>query len=459
MLRWFKKIVPARIFRFLAPLYHISLAFVGAVLYRFPSRKLKVIGVTGTDGKSTTVRMIGAVLEAAGFRVAWVSTIDCKIGERVWPNELQTMPGRLFLQQFLRQAVNAKCHYAVLEVSSEGVLQFRHRFIEFDTVVLTNVTPEHIERHGSFENYRQAKLELFRHLMRLRSKGGKKTMVVNLDDSNHQMFVSLKAHDYWGFSIKPEFKSGILQNVNVVKPKASRFGLHGIQFVYDGETIQLSLLGEFNLANALAALCVGLSQGIAIKHIKRGLESIRSVPGRLEFIDFGQPFGVVVDFALTPNALEKVYRIFENSRIISVFGSAGGERDRWKRPVLGELASRFCDYVILTNDDPYDENPHRIINDIARGIENLRRREFEKRQTPKKSHSGKGGFIPRSYEKIIDRRQAIHRALELAKKNDVVLITGKGCEAWIYGPQGTKIPWDDRKVAREELAKLGYNIK
>jgi UDP-N-acetylmuramoyl-L-alanyl-D-glutamate--2,6-diaminopimelate ligase len=413
-----KKIIP----NFLIDWYHFSLSFLGAVLYGFPSKKIKIIGVTGTNGKSTTVDLITRILEEAGYSVASLSSIKFKIKEKEWPNELKmTMPGRFKIKQFLSQAVKSGCQYAVIEVASEGVKQHRHRFIDFQVAVFTNLTPEHIEAHGGFENYKKAKGSFFRSV--------KGVHVVNIDDMHADYFLNFPSEKKYVYSInnKPEGKKwGFIQ---AEKVNASK---DGISFVVDDTVFNLKLLGEFNIYNALAAICVGLSQGIRIETSKKALEKAEGVAGRMEEV-ISHPFKVFVDYAFTPNALEKVYqairRGFNPSKMICVLGSCGGGRDKWKRPVLGSIAGKYCDHIIVTNEDPYDENPAEIIGQVASGTNN-------------------------KAEKILDRKEAINKALKLARPDDAVIITGKGCEPWICLADGKKIPWDDRKTVREEFDKI-----
>lgn len=355
-----------------------------------------VIGVTGTNGKSTTVELLAEIIEEAGYRVASASSIRFRIADREKSNDLKmTMPGRFFLQKFLRQAVADGCTHAVLEVTSEGIKQFRHVHIKFDVAVITNITPEHIESHGSFEAYRKAKAELFRLAP---------VHVLNEDDFETYAFLSrLPAKKRFSYKLK-----------------------------YFPKNIHLRLPGDFNRANALAALTAAEAISIPIEVSKRALERIDYIPGRLEVMQT-RPFGVVVDYAHTPDALEKVYKELSTPRLICVLGSAGGGRDTWKRPEMGRIAAQYCSEVILTNEDPYDEHPEKILDEIFSGCSK----------------------IP-NIRKIVDRREAIRTALQLAEKNEVVVITGKGCEQWIMGPKGEKIPWDDREVAKEEIKKLNH---
>jgi len=406
MKKLLKKFIP----NFLLSWYHFLLAFLGAVLYRFPAKKIKVIGVTGTNGKSTVVEMTSKILEEAGYRVGSLSSIKFKIGDKEWPNTLKmTMPGRFKIQKFLRQALNSGCQYMILEVTSEGIKQYRHKFIDFEVAVFTNLTPEHIEAHGGFENYKKAKGKLFQV-----TKG---VHIINLEDENAEYFLEFPANKKYTYGLN----QGDINQKNL--------------------QLSLQLVGDFNIYNALASICVGLSRGISLETCKRAVEKVKEIPGRMEEV-ISKPFKVIVDYAFTPNALEKVYQTLTHqlinsstNKLICVLGACGGGRDKWKRPVLGEIAAKYCDEVIVTNEDPYDENPYQILSEIKSGI--------SKSQFP----------TPNFYE-ILDRRGAIRKSLGLAKPNDVVIITGKGCEPWICIANGKKIPWDDRQVAKEEFQKL-----
>jgi len=417
-----KKFVPSPLLNF----YHLSLSFLGAVFYGLPSRKLKVIGVTGTNGKTTTTEMITKILEENGFGVALANSTRFKIKEKEEKNELRmTMPGRAFLQKFLRKAVKERCQYAVLEVTSEGIVQYRHKFIDFDTAILTNLSPEHIERHAGFENYKRAKGELF--------QATKNIHIINLDDKNADYFLQFRAKEKYLY--RKVNGKGPMAKIEIQKEGFSKT----LKF-----SLSLNLLGDFNIYNALAAVCLGLSQGIDLAKCKRSLASFKGVEGRMEEV-ISKPFRAIVDYAFTPNALEKVYQTLVNrfikqtkGQLICVLGACGGGRDKWKRPVLGKIAARYCDKVILTNEDPYDEDPMEIINQVAEGAQ---------------SQQGKSAVY-----KILDRREAIKKSLKLAKKDDVIIITGKGCEPSICLAQGKKIPWDDRKVLREEFKKIYEKI-
>jgi len=420
MTNFLRKIAP----QFLINWYHLSLSFLGAFFYRFPSRKLIVIGVTGTNGKSTVVDLTSKILEEAGGKVCSLSSIRFKIGSKELVNDLKmTMPGRFRIQKFLRKAVDSGCHYAILEVTSEGIKQHRHKFIDFSVAAFTNLTPEHIEAHGSFEKYKEAKGKLF--------EATRKTHILNLDDNNTEYFWRFPA-DFkigYGINIEQNFKAS-----EIIKAENATASEKGIEFKANNQNFKINLLGFFNIYNSLTAIAIAKSQNISLEICKKALEKVVGVPGRMEEV-ISAPFKVFVDYAFTPNALEKVYQTLKNNfkpkKLICVLGAAGGGRDKWKRPILGKLAADNCDEIIVTNEDPYDEDPLEIINQVAQGI------------------TGKA-------KKILDRREAIRNALKSASDGDIVIITGKGCETSI-AEKTQKIPWDDRKVIREEFQALTNN--
>ena len=407
-----KKLIPG----FLLDFYYWLWALAGALIFSFPSRKLIVIGVTGTSGKSTTVDFISRIFEENGDKTASMSSIRFKIGQKAWNNELKmTMPGRFVIQKFLRQSVDAGCKYVVLEVTSEGIKQFRHKFIYFDAAVFTNLSLEHIESHGGFENYRNEKLKLFR--------VAKKVHVINVDDENSKYFLDVPAKKIVTFGLE----QGDISRKNV--------------------ELHLQVLGNFNQYNALAAIATARHYGVSLEICKKALEKVEGIPGRMEIIS--QKPLVVVDYAHTPDQLEKVYQTFsswsgnpkyeilnpkqipnpndQNSKLICVLGSCGGGRDKWKRPVLGKIAAQYCREIIITDEDPYDENPLEIMEQVASGIEN------------------------HPHHIVVDRKEAIKKALELAKPEDTVIITGKGSEVWMCVANGVKIPWSDKGIVKEAL--------
>lgn len=411
-----RNLVPSSVLSF----YHFLLAELGALLFGFPSNKLLVIAVTGTKGKSSTTEMINAILEEAGYKTALLNSIRIKIDKGSKNNTMRmSMPGRFYLQRFLADALQSGCTAAILEMTSEGARQHRHRGIALDALVFTNLAPEHIESHGSYEAYADAKFEIGRGL----ANSGKRprTIVANADDEESGRYLKLPVERSIPFSL--------------TKHQPTFADEHGGFFTLEGTKITVRLPGEFSLKNALAAalLARSLPAGrqdlvIDVPTIARALEKVARIPGRAERIEAGQDFMVVVDYAHTPDSLEALYTAYRDMRKICVMGSMGSGRDRWKRPVMGALADTYCDVVILTNEDPGDEDPRTILDEIASGMK-------------------------RKPEIIIDRRAAIRRGIEIARTRNAVLITGKGTDPCIYGPNGTKIPWSDAEVAREELIK------
>ncbi|MDB5237981.1 MAG: UDP-N-acetylmuramyl-tripeptide synthetase [Candidatus Kaiserbacteria bacterium] len=407
-----RAIVPAP----LLSAYHFLLAYIGSALYGFPSRKMIVIGVTGTDGKSSTTEYINAIFEAAGHHTAVSNSIRIKVNNETGVATGRSMPGRFFIQRFMRRALRAGCTVAIIEMTSEGVRQHRHRAIALDALVFTNLSPEHIESHGSFEAYADAKYQIGQVLAR--SPKRPRAIIANADDAQGPRYLALPVEKKYGFSLSNN------------APYST--DTHGGYFTY-GERIDVALPGEFSLKNALAAACVASAFNIDRAAIRAGVAAVKHIPGRLQEIKAGQDFAVVVDYALTPDALEALYTTYGTQKKICVFGSAGGGRDIWKRPVLGKIAEKYCDSVILTNDIAYDEDPAKIINDIAGGMST----------TP---------------EIIPDRRAAIRRSLEIARTNNdpntVVLISGMGIDSEITSAEGAKISWSDVDVTQEELSRL-----
>lgn len=438
--KFLKKILPQKVILF----YHKVLAVLAAVFYNFPSNKMIVIGVTGTKGKTATCIFISKILEEAGYKVGMTTTALFKIGEKEWLNSTkQTMQGRFELQRLLYQMVREKCEYAVIETSSEGIAQFRHLGINYDVAVFTSLSPEHIEAHGSFENYRKAKEKLFQKLAESKKKmiKGKiveKIIVANLDDKYVNYFLKYPADKKYCYSINPQIhQSRECQEILIGRNIQS--SLTGVKFDLKNFSFNLKVLGEFNVYNALAALAVADSQGIKIAEAKKALEKITFLPGRMEIINQGQDFTVIVDYAHEPKSLESVYRTIlkikkPTARIISLLGSQGGGRDKAKRAILGKLAGQYADYVIVTNEDPYDEDPWQIIKQVGEGVLSCQ---------IKPKDEGK------NFWQILDRKEAIKKALSLAQKDDIVILTGKGCEQCIVSKNNKKIPWDERKVVRD----------
>lgn len=424
-----KKIIPAGIFNFLQPIYHYKLALIGALLYGFPARKIKVIGVTGTKGKSSTTEIINAILEKAGYKTALSNTIRFKIAGESRENLYKmSMPGRFFVQKFVRGAVRASCDYVVLEMTSQGSMQYRHKFLSLNTLVVTNISPEHIESHGSYEKYVDAKLDIARELVK--SKKPNRAIIVNGDDKECRYFLE-KREGYNPDSLtKVTYSLRDLELYNMAQD--------GLNFTFGGKAIHSGLRGMINLYNILATVTVAKSENVPTDVIAKAIEDFSEIKGRLERISVGQKFEVVVDYAHTTDSLEKFYKVFNSTKNICVLGGTGGGRDRWKRKEMGKIADNYCQEVILTNEDPYDEDPMQIINDVKEGV------------------TSKEAKI------IFDRKDAITQAIKIAKKMSdsgekvAVLITGKGTDPYIMGPNGTKIPWSDSKIAKSSLENISY---
>jgi UDP-N-acetylmuramoyl-L-alanyl-D-glutamate--2,6-diaminopimelate ligase len=429
--------------------YHFLLAIFAGLFYGFPSNKMIVIGVTGTGGKSTTIKMIGEILAEYGLSIGWLSSLSIRTlnKEKINPYHM-TMLGRFNLQKHLKMMLIKGVRYVVIEVTSEGIKQFRHMGINFDILVFTNLSREHIEAHGSFENYRNTKLRIFKRLQKSKKKKlawldgiQNKIIVANLDDENADYFIKQKADRKYGFSLK-EMKI-LPKKVELLKIISYKLDENGSRFTLDSTKFKLKLLGEFNIYNALAAITTARILGVDYITAKRSLSKIEKIPGRMEKIETFKDFNVIIDLAHTPDSLKQAYETLKKAyflvpgfkNMICVFGSAGGGRDKQKRPIMGEIAGEFCDKIYLTNEDPYDEIPKDILKDIEGGLKK------------------KNKILGKEYFKIEDRRQAISEALKAAKKDDLVVITGKGTEAtMVIGDK--KIPWNEKEAVKEELQKL-----
>jgi len=418
-----KSLVPQKI----KNLYHFFVAAFANFIFGFPSKSVKVIGVTGTNGKTTTVQMITKILEEAGHRVAMASTINFKLGEEEWVNKTKfTTLSSFQVQKFLKQALEARCGFVVLETSSHSLDQHRVGGVEYDTAVITNVTREHLDYHKTMKKYRKAKRKLFRKV---------RAAIVNLDMEEPLEYLSCSAEEKYGYTLRVDSQS-VCQNMELVRAENVKLGVHGSNFFVGKTEFKLDLPGEFNIENALAAICVGLTQGITLRKMSEALEKIKLVPGRMDRVHNRKGLEIIVDYAVTPDSLEKLYTLIEKikkpgAKVISVFGSCG-ERDRGKRPIMGEIVDKYADYIILTNEDPYFEDPWQIIDEVAAGIKNKKK--------------------DKTFWRIMDRREAIKKALALAEKGDIIIVTGKGAEETM-AVREERIPWNDKKVIQEELEK------
>lgn len=462
-----KKIIPTKLFKALQPAYHFLLSWFSATIFGNPSEKLIVVGVTGTTGKTTSVYLMAKTLEEAGIKTGYTSTAMFNDGEKEWLNDKKmTMIGRLFTQRMLSHMVKNKCKVAIVETTSEGIKQFRHRFINYDILLITGLYPEHIESHGSFEKYKEAKGSLFKHLKSCKEKfvnenlevvrtdSGikktelekiKKTILADLEDEHVEYFLSFNAERkfaYTGDMDNIKIDDRLKNEVKIFEYRDVEINQNGTSYFVENEKIKLSLLGMMNVKNSLNAYLLARALNVDIEKIKKALYSIEGVAGRLEKIDEGQNFTVIVDYAFEPRALEKLYetiKLIPHNRIIHVLGSAGGGRDVARRPILGKISGQNADIVIVTDEDPYDDDPQIIIDQVFIGAEK----------------AGKQENI--DLFRILSRREAIEKSIEFAQENDILLLTGKGSEQAIMRKDGEMEPWDDRAVVRGILSNMADN--
>ena len=423
MLDLIRPLIPKKLFKAAQPWYHRALALFGAIWFGFPAKKLQVVAITGTKGKTSTAEMVNAILEEAGKKTALSGSLRFKIGDTSTLNPFgMSMPGRSYLQKFLKDAVRQRCDWAVVEMTSEGAKQFRHKHIDLDAFIFTNLAPEHIESHGSFEQYLSDK----KRIATLLSDSSKKRRVaiINGDDPYADEFTPKKVTEVVRYRLE--------------EAKIYSSDQTGTSFQFDGATIFSPLRGEFNIRNMLAAAHFAKAFGIETPIIARAFSKLKTIRGRGEQVTLPenhplrnkQQFEIVVDYAHTIESLEALYKTFQGHKKICVLGNAGGGRDTWKRSGMAKVADTYCDAIILTTEDPYDENPREIIAEMEKGISK---------------------HIPNI---ILDRREAIHTALKAAQPHDVVLLSGMGSQQYMSLAHGKKIPWDDAQVAREELEKV-----
>lgn len=398
--------------------------------YDYPGRKLRMIGVTGTNGKTTTTYLIREILRTAGYKVGVIGTIQILIEENSLPIS-NTTPDVIDLQAVLAEMVSQRIDYVVMEVSSHALALGRVAGCEFDVGVFTNMTRDHLDFHGDFEKYAVAKAELFRKLGDPQNVKTGKTAIVNNDDAVADLMLAN--------ANCPKITYGI-QNTASILAENIKIESKGAKFVVNTPhgkiSLDLNITGMFNVYNVLAAIGATLAEGIDFDKIKQALESFKSVPGRFEIVDADQPFSVIVDYAHTPDGLEnilKTAREFAERRIIIVFG-CGGDRDRTKRPIMGALAVQYADIIIATSDNPRTEDAEAILDEIETGII-------------------KSNTNNKLYRRIADRKQAIYSAISLAENNDIVIIAGKGHETYQILKDKT-ISFDDREIAREAIREM-----
>ncbi|MCX6797459.1 MAG: UDP-N-acetylmuramoyl-L-alanyl-D-glutamate--2,6-diaminopimelate ligase [Candidatus Doudnabacteria bacterium] len=435
-MQFIKKLLPNQLLKFIRPIYHGAVALMANLYFGRPSDKLIVIGVTGTNGKSTTVNLIAKILEEAGNKIGLTSTVNFKIAGEEKLNDIKmTMPSGWYLHKWMKRMALAGCKYAVLEISSEGLAQNRHLGINFDIAVFTNLTPEHLEAHGGFNAYKMAKAKLFAVLSKLQITNYKlqiypkiqKTIVVNADDKHGEFYKNFNAQKHLSFGVSNPSADFIATNI-IYSPEGVSYKLKAINY-------KLNLKGKFDIYNSLAAISAAEALGVDLNICKTALEKVANVAGRMEIIQ-EQPFKILVDYAPEPYSLQACYETigeWPKNRLIHILGSCGGGRDRARRKILGQLAGKAANVVIVTNEDPYDDDPGEIINEVAAGAEST------------------GKKLNQDLYKILDRREAIKKAILMARENDLVLITGKGAEQKMAVANGQYIDWDDRKVVREQL--------
>ncbi len=404
--------------------YHYLLALAAAIRYGFPSRRIVVIGVTGTKGKTSTANFIWSALSAGGMQTGIITTANIRIGEREILNAYHmTMPSPFTIQRLLREMVDAGCTHCVIETTSEGLKQHRNVGIQYDIGVFTNLFPEHLPSHGgSFEKYKETKGKMFSLV---------KTIIANAESEHASYFLNFPADR------KITFAVGKKADYTAEDVRSSE---SGVTFKVGSSEFMLTIPGAFNVANALPAIIISRLMNIDDASIARGLASLSVIAGRMERIDEGQHFTVFVDYAHEGESMRNVLETADamrgaNSKVIVLLGAEGGGRDKGKRAAMGKLCGTMADYVVVSNVDPYDDDPQEILEDIARATE----------QAGKKRDANL--FV------IEDRRAGINKALSLASAGDIVLITGKGAEqSMVVG--GRHFPWDDRMVVREELGKI-----
>ena len=439
MKKTLRKIIPEKVILF----YHYLQSLIAAFFYGFPAKKMIVIGVTGTKGKTSVINYIWSVLQTNGIKTGIISTANIKIGNKELLNKYHmTMPGRFKIQRFLNRMFKSGCHYCLVETTSEGLKQFRHIGVYYDIAIFTNLTPEHLPSHGgSFENYKKAKATMFEYLTRSKNKeiNGKRIdkVIIANQDSEYASF-------YLGYPSDKKITFSIDKNSDF-RAQDIKETIRGVDFSVKKQEFHSDIIGRFNVYNCLPAIIVGKLAGLSGSQIKKGIENLDFIPGRMERIELNQKFTVLVDYAHEEQSITNVLRTAnnikeQNAKVIILLGAEGGGRDTSKRLKMGELAAKFSDYLIVSDVDPYNDDRDQIIEDIAKVAE-------------------KNGMVRNmNLFTIRDRREGIRKALVLAQEKDIVLITGKGAEQSIT-IDGKKSFWDDRVVVKEELEKIVKKVR
>ena len=397
-----------------------ALAVIVPYFYDYPARKMRVVGITGTNGKTTTTYMLREIFRSAGLKVGLIGTIQILIGDESFPVR-NTTPNVIDLQKILAKMLAAKVEVVVMEVSSHALAEHRVAGVEFDTAVFTNLTQDHLDFHGTLENYLRAKTKLFDMVSR-RGRKQNKTAVVNVDDA--------ASEEIFRHCLCKKISYGV-ESAADLRGTEINLRADGMNLTLGDLSLSLHVTGLFNAYNVLAAAGAATAEKIRADVIKHALENFKSVPGRFERIFSDAPFQVIVDYAHTPDGVKNVLQTAAQiaaGKIITVFG-CGGDRDNSKRPIMGRLAAKFSDVVIVTSDNPRTEDPEKILDEIEVGIGD------------------------KAHERIVDRRAAIFRAIELAEAGDIVLILGKGHETYQILNTGT-IHFDDREVATAAIKEV-----
>ncbi|WP_196594405.1 UDP-N-acetylmuramoyl-L-alanyl-D-glutamate--2,6-diaminopimelate ligase [Pectinatus sottacetonis] len=428
-------VVPDNIIKIIVSNVHEAIEKIVPYFYDYPGKKMRMIGVTGTNGKTTITYIIRAILRKAGYKVGLIGTIKIMIEDKVMAIH-NTTPDIIKLQQTLYDMDKAGMQYVVMEVSSHALALNRVAGCEYDTAVFTNLTRDHLDFHKTFANYAKAKAKLFISLTAQDNIKNNKTAIINIDDKTGPFMLEHTKCRVLTYAVDKASASIKASNINIHANGAD------FSVTYENTTINLNLgiTGLFNVYNVMGAIGAALAENIKPAVIKEALETFHSVPGRFELVRAGQDFSVIVDYAHTPDGLENVLKTAKQiakKRIITVFG-CGGDRDRTKRPIMGEIAARLSDVVIATSDNPRSEDPEFILAEVEKGV----------------IPALHGNF----HEKITDRRKAIYRAVELAEKDDIIIITGKGHENYQILKDET-IHFDDKEVAVDAIKEKNREEK
>lgn len=451
MIRRIKKLVPET--HPLRLIWHKSRALLAAFHAGFPARKLVIIGITGTDGKTTTVAMTAHILSSVGYKTAALSTACIRINDSIeWNPTQKTSPSPWYIQRFLRRAVNAGCTHVVLECSSHGLLQGRLDWVRPIVGAITNISEEHLDYHGTMEAYMDAKAIL---LKRVARNGG--TIILNADDRSYPHYVQIPCQHRIFITTKDDVPAHMRPDDRVLHLTHQHEDEHGISATVimknnaQGWKLTLPMAGRFNLSNAATALSCALALNIDASRATASLAAFRGVPGRMEEIDVGQTMRVLIDFTVTPQAYTATLPTLRASlqpgkRLLVLTGSCG-DRMKEKRPIVGALCATFADVIVVTNEDPYTEDPEKIMQEVLKGLpptvpvldpnSNVQR------------HTDAGTFAV----KISDRRDAIRWILRHAKDGDIVLFAGKGADVTMMTSKG-QVPWIEREIVTEELRSM-----